>query len=166
MLSALRALLGTRVHSRNELPSARSRVRVPLRLGIEAGRAAFARVKFVNLRTTRAPVPRIRVDLFDRCGASEVDPNSPAVRALAEEKILRRLIPVAGNTAIVKSREVTAVSIALAIHDGDHGFRRGIRFRRWRHVLEFEPRSSVFTRIAFGDHVDLRDAECPPCQYY
>src|SRR5712692_10214387 len=72
VLSSAFALFWSRVHCRDQFPSAGRRVNVALGLGVEPGVRAVAAVENVDLRAACVGMPGISVDLSDFCNAAEI----------------------------------------------------------------------------------------------
>ena len=144
ILAALFALLWPRIDGRDQFPSGLCRCCSSLWLGFESVFLSIAGVKFVNLRATRARMPRVSVDLFDLNGVGEIDQQAASIGVLCEEKILGRLIPFRRKSSILKLAQAAAVLVPRTIHECEFGRCSGVAFHGRGDLFESEsPRRAV-----------------------
>ena len=143
VLAAAIAFFRTRVDAGDEFPATRHRVGALLRPGLEAVTGTVRRIEPVNLRTSGAAVPGVGVDLLHRDHLAEIDLDTAAVRAGAEEKVGCRFVFAVGNAAVVKHVEGAAIGITGAVHESERGRCGRVVVGGRGHRLEAESRAAV-----------------------
>jgi hypothetical protein len=91
--------------------------------------------------------------LLDIDRAAQVNQQPATVGAGPKKEILRWLVILGRDSAVVELIDVAAIVVLHAIHDREPGFRGGVVFGRRRDVFEFEAGRRVFATV--GDRFDL-----------
>ena len=100
-------------------------------------------------------MPQVSIDLLDGDTAAEIELDSPAIGTCAEEEVLGWLILLAWQPAVVELDQLSAVSIALPVHERELRLLAGVALRwRW-HVFEFERGRGSSAIVSFVCHLNF-----------